>query len=150
MCENGKKCDKDQGCANNKKNQVITLDDSLIEYAKRRAEEIMMETQGFIAYSPPPGLTKFYEIKGKKVGVIISTMTTKEARGVFLYRPLSKHAESRFGGNIYTDDACLLMNKKATRCIMCSAPTRNEYLIKGKCPDCDGRSEWGGKNPRER
>jgi hypothetical protein len=34
------------------KNIFIVADDSLIEYAKRRAEEIMMETQGFIAYSP--------------------------------------------------------------------------------------------------
>jgi len=31
---------------------------------------------------------------------------------------------------------------------MCQAPTRNKYLIKSVCPDCDGRSEYNGTDPR--
>lgn len=33
--------------------KIISVDQSLIDYAKQRAEEKMLETQDFIAYSPP-------------------------------------------------------------------------------------------------
>lgn len=151
MCKNGEKCRKDINAPTTKGGNTFFIDDDLIRYDERRAKEIMMKRRGFVAYSHnSPRFIKFQEIKGKKVCIIISEITKEEARMIFLYRPFSKYAESRFGGNIYTDDVCLLINKKATRCIMCSAPTRNEYLTNGICPDCDGRSEWGGKNPRKR
>lgn len=150
MCKVGEKCLKDMNAPTIKGgNTIITVDDNLIEYAKRRAKEIMMETQGFVAYSPVPDFIKFEEIKGKKVCVIISQMIKEEARTIFLYRPFSQYAESRFGGNKYANDEYLLMNNQATQCKMCSAPTRNEYLVNGKCPDCDGRSEYNGKDPRK-
>ena len=92
---------------------------------------------------------KFYEIR-EGVGVVIQPMTKKEARTLFLYRPFSKYAESRFGGNVLVDDMALLINELATLCRMCAAPTKNMYLINGTCPDCDGRSERNGKNPRKK
>ncbi len=67
---------------------------------------------------------------------------------MFPYRPHSKYSESRFGGNELTDDIALLLNENATRCEMCTAPPRNEYLIQKVCPDCDGRSEYNGTSPR--
>ena len=81
---------------------------------------------------------------GNPVRVIIKPMTLEEARRVFARRPFSKYAETMFGGNDLVDDACLLINGSAQRCKMCQAPTRNEYLEKGICPDCDGRSEYNG------
>jgi len=81
---------------------------------------------------------------GKQVRVIIEPMTLEEARKVFARRPFSKYAETMFGGNNLTDDACLLINGLAQRCKMCQAPTRNDYLEKGICPDCDGRTEYNG------
>lgn len=68
-------------------------------------------------------------------------MTNEEARKRFPYRPYSRYAESRFGGNKFTDDACLLVNELAARCAICSAPTRKEYLKDRVCPDCDGRTK---------
>ena len=81
---------------------------------------------------------------GKQVRVIIQPMTLEEARKVLARRPFSKYAETRFGGNSLADDACLLINGSARRCTMCQAPTINEYLEKGICPDCDGRTEYNG------
>ncbi len=93
---------------------------------------------------------KLYDSReGKKIGVVIKPMTKEEARFIFPYRPFSEYAESRFGGNCYADDTCLFLNENATRCKMCAAPTRNEFLVDKTCPDCDGRSELNGKNPRE-
>lgn len=94
--------------------------------------------------------SKLYEVRGKEVLIITKPMTQEEARKIFLYRPYLPGCESRFGGNRYIYDAYLLINKQAKRCIMCSAPTRNEYLKNGICPDCDGRSERNGKDPRKR
>lgn len=85
----------------------------------------------------------------KKVKVIISEMTKEEARHIFQYRPHSKYSESRFGGNEYSDDKCLLLNGDATFCKMCGSPTANRYLIKDVCPDCDGRSEYHGTDPHK-
>ena len=84
---------------------------------------------------------------GKQVRVIIEPMTLEEARKVFARRPFSKYAETIFGGNNLADDTCLLINGSARRCKMCQSPTRNEYLEKGVCPDCDGRSEYNGADP---
>ena len=84
---------------------------------------------------------------GKQVMVIIQPMTLEEAHKVFARRPFSKYAETMFGGNNLTDDACLLINGSAQRCKMCQVPTRREFLDKGACPDCDGRSEYNGANP---
>lgn len=69
-------------------------------------------------------------------------LTREEARELFPYRPYSKYAESRFGGNELADDVALLLNELAKRCQICLAPTRNEYLVDNLCPDCDGRSEY--------
>lgn len=86
--------------------------------------------------------------QGKKVvKVITESMTKAEARNVFPYRPKSKYAESRFGGNSFTDDVSLILSGLATRCQRCNAPTRDEYLKEGVCPDCDGRSEYNGTDP---
>ena len=84
---------------------------------------------------------------GNPVRVIIKPAAMEKARKVFARRPFSKYAETRFGGNSLADDACLLINGSARRCKMCQAPTRREFLDKGTCPDCDGRSEYNGANP---
>lgn len=86
----------------------------------------------------------------KTVTVVVSQLTKMEAREMFPSRPTSKYSESRFGGNNMTDDIALLLAKTASRCGMCVAPTLKEYLNdEGYCPDCDGRSEYNGKDPRE-
>lgn len=90
------------------------------------------------------------EVNGKRVKVIIRPLTEEEARKVFPYRPHSKYSESRFGGNSFCDDAGLLINFYAKRCRICCATTRNEYLMKDICPDCDGRSESNGVDPHEK
>lgn len=82
--------------------------------------------------------------------VVAKPLTQREARKMFPYRPHSKYSESRFGGNGLEDDFALLLNGFAKRCGMCRAPTRNEYLSPySYCPDCDGRSEHNGTDPRE-
>lgn len=57
----------------------------------------------------------------------------------------SKYAESQFGGNNLYDDVCLLLNGLATRCKRCKSPTKDDYLLDGLCPDCDGRAEQNAK-----
>ncbi len=69
-------------------------------------------------------------------------MTLEIARRVFKGRPISKYAESRWGGDHLPDDTCLLLNNQAKRCWMCSATTITEFLQNGICPDCDGRTEF--------
>lgn len=85
--------------------------------------------------------------KPKEVTIVTTPLTQAEARQIFLYRPFSKYAESIFGGDNLYDDVCLLLNGLAQRCEMCQAPTKKEYLSP-HCPDCDGRSEYNGTNPR--
>jgi hypothetical protein len=86
----------------------------------------------------------------KEVTVVIKPLTGEEAREMFPYRPSSKYSESRFGHDSpIFDDFAALLNDKAKRCITCQAPTRLEYIKDNQCPDCDGRSEYNGKNPRE-
>ena len=80
--------------------------------------------------------------------VVKGPLSRDEAREMFPYRPFNKYAESRFGGDNLVDDIALLLNGLAKICIMCQAPTRNKYLIKSVCPDCDGRSEYNGTDPR--
>lgn len=49
----------------------------------------------------------------------------------------SKYAQTRWGGNEYYDDVCLLLNGLAKRCKNCKGPTKLKYLDKfGYCPDC--------------
>lgn len=83
----------------------------------------------------------------RKVWIAVRPMTKAQARKAYPYRPASKYSESRFGGNNLYDDVCLLLNGLATRCKTCQAPTKNDYLNNGMCPDCDGRSEYNGTNP---
>lgn len=87
-------------------------------------------------------------IRHKEVIVVTEPLTAEDARDMFPYRPRNKYSESRFGGNSLTDDEALLLGGDAMRCKMCSAPTRITYLKEGICPDCDGRSECNGINPR--
>lgn len=82
------------------------------------------------------------------VKVVVKKMTKEEARKEFPYRPFQRGGESPFGGNDLYDDVCLLLNGLAQRCKMCSAATKKEYLHEGVCPDCDGRSELRGLDPR--
>lgn len=82
-----------------------------------------------------------------EVTVVITPLTESEARQMFPYRPHNKYSESRYGGNSLTDDMALLLSGNAKRCGLCQAPTRIEYLSP-HCPDCDGRSEYNGTNPR--
>ncbi len=84
----------------------------------------------------------------RTVTVVIIPLTEKEARRIFLYRPHNKYSESRFGGNNLGDDTYLLLNEFGKRCKMCTASTKKEYLKEDTCPDCDGRSEYNGKDPR--
>ncbi|MAG20516.1 hypothetical protein CL618_03735 [archaeon] len=83
----------------------------------------------------------------KEVTVVVKPLSQDEARERFPYRPYNKYSESRFGGNNMVDDFALLLNDLAERCGMCSAPTKKKYLD-SYCPDCDGRSEYNGTDPR--
>ncbi len=97
-------------------------------------------------------MEEFFELRkveGVEVKVVTRPMTLEEARQVYPYRPFSKYAESRFGGNNLTDDFALLLGGNAVRCLMCQAPTKVEYLRDKVCPDCDGRSQLKGKDPHE-
>ncbi len=91
--------------------------------------------------------TKKQIMKGKEVTIIITPLTINEAQQMFPYRPHNKYSESRFGGNNLYDDTALLLNDRAKRCEMCHAPKKTEYL-NPYCPDCDGRSEYNGANPK--
>ena len=88
------------------------------------------------------------QIKNKEVIVVTEPLTAEEAREMYPYRPSNKYSESLFGGNNLVDDEALLLGGHAMRCKMCEAPTKRGYLIEGVCPDCDGRSEYNGINPR--
>lgn len=86
-------------------------------------------------------------VKGLEVKVVKRPLTKEESRRIFKGRPFSKFAESRFGGNGHTNDNTLVSLGKARPCRMCQAVTRNEDLLYGACPDCDGRSEAKGEDP---
>lgn len=102
-------------------------------------------------------LTEFFkddEVVDAKTGTIkrtvkiaVKRMTQTQARQAYPYRPFSKYAESRWGGNTLYDDVCLVINGRARRCKICQAPTTNQLLENGVCPDCDGRAEYNGHNP---
>lgn len=94
--------------------------------------------------------TRILEIDGTKraVTVVKESMTKEEARQMYPYRPFNRYSESRFGGNTLMDDTAILLNDFGNRCKMCRAPTIIKYLKEGICPDCDGRAEYHGKNPR--
>ena len=87
--------------------------------------------------------------RGKRdVAVVTTPLTRDEAREMFPYRPYSKYAETKWGGNTLVDDVALILGGDAARCGMCKAPTRKKYLLEGVCPDCDGRAEYAEDNPR--
>jgi len=105
-----------------------------------------MTTQAEVAV--PPFFEEQTHNSGQKIKVIIRQMRNKtEARSIFHYRPISPHIESRWGGDAYCDDDCMLENDHAKRCRMCMAVTQFKYLVSDVCPDCDGRSELGGVDP---
>jgi hypothetical protein len=80
---------------------------------------------------------------------VVEPLTLSEAREIYPYRPYSKYAESRHGGDIHADDETLLKNGIAKRCSMCQAPTKLIYLSPD-CPDCNGFFELLGFDPREK
>ncbi len=84
------------------------------------------------------------------VKVILEPMIRDEARKIFPYRPIKDGvAESNHcGWPLYRDDE-ELMKKHARPCAMCTAPTLRTHLINMICPDCDGRAERAGKDPRK-
>lgn len=101
-------------------------------------------------------LTEFFEeqkvdagpVTAKRtVKIAVKPMTKEQARQAYSYRPFSKYAETRWGGNTLVDDVCLVINGQARRCKMCQAPTKNQFLANGVCSDCDGRAEYSGYNP---
>ena len=79
--------------------------------------------------------------------VAVKPMTLEQGKRAYPYRPYSKYATSRWGGNTLVDDVCLVINGLAVRCKMCQAPTKKQYLEEGTCPDCDGRAEYSGHSP---
>ena len=89
-------------------------------------------------------------VRGLLVKAITTPLTIEKSRRILKDRPFSKFAESRFGGNRYTNDGALVSLKKGRPCKMCKAVTRNEFLLYDTCPDCDGRSEAGERNPHYR
>ena len=91
---------------------------------------------------------KIHGERKKEVTIVTSSLTKEEAREMFPYRPHNKYSESRFGGDNLIDDFALLLNGGAIKCIMCKAPTMKGYIMNKKCPDCDGRSEYNGTDPR--
>lgn len=99
---------------------------------------------------------------GREITVVVEPLTPSEARQMFCYRPYDNGSESRFGGNELMDDVALILNGLAERCGMCEAPTRKNklsYILREQfpsehtrraptCPDCDGRAEYNGMDPR--
>lgn len=105
-----------------------------------------MTTQAEVAVSPL--FEEQLHSSGKTIKVVIRQMKNKtEARGVYPYRPVSPHIESRWGGDAYCDDDCMLENDHAKRYKMCMAVTQLKHLVNNICPDCDGRSELDGIDP---
>lgn len=84
------------------------------------------------------------EINGKKVKILTRRMEREDARKVFPYRPYSKYSESLFGGDERDDDIHLIVSMEATWCGLCNAPTRNQCLHDGICPDCERWAELEG------
>lgn len=76
-------------------------------------------------------------------------MTKEEARKIFPYRPFSKFAESRYGGNNLLSDKDLLHRGHAKLCFICTAPTKRTHLKNNVCPDCISSTEKENKNPKE-
>ncbi len=99
-----------------------------------------MNTQFKVAVTPL--FEEQLHSSGKTIKVVVRQMRNKiEARSIFHYRPISAHIESRWGGDAYCDDDCMLENDHAKRCKMCMAVTQSRHLVNNICPDCDGRSE---------
>lgn len=93
---------------------------------------------------------KVKEVDGEKCLVAVKPMTREQARQAYPYRPYSKYAESRFGGNESFDDNFLIISEYGARCKMCQAPTKKEHLIDEICYDCNGYAEFNGMNPHKK
>ncbi len=104
--------------------------------------------------SPVKSLFKLQEVSsGGKVKVIIDPMTLDESRGQFPYRPFKENSESVWLINEQNlPEWLLILNGKAIRCGKCYAATEIRYLKYSSktlvCPDCDGRAEASGLDPR--
>ena len=60
-----------------------------------------------------PEMQSFFETKkvnGRNVLVAVVPMTMEQARQAYPYRPYSRYAESKFGGNTHYDDFAVLLN----------------------------------------
>ncbi len=115
------------------------------------------QEQGFmskVSNSPVKSLYKLKElVPGQKLRVIIDPMTLEESRQQFPYRPFAKNSESIYLTNEKNlPEWLLILNGKAIRCGTCYAATDIKYLKETSksllCPDCDGRSELYGLDPR--
>lgn len=98
----------------------------------------------------PQGCVGERVMRGVTVKVIKRPLLKEESRKIFPYRPFSKYAESRFGGDDLADDEALIKSRIAVPCKMCDAATKNNHLLYGVCPDCDGRAEAWGRDPHRR
>jgi hypothetical protein len=104
--------------------------------------------------SPAKQLFKLKEISpDHKVKVIIDPMALDESRKEFPYRPFKENSESVWLINEQNlPEWLLILNGKAIRCGKCYATTEIEYLKYSSktlvCPDCDGRAEASGLDPR--
>lgn len=96
-------------------------------------------------------------LKAKKVTVPMSLEESRKlypAIRPFLVKNGNVIAESIFGGTKRSEDGeligdlALLKSGDGVPCRMCPAPTEKIYLVNGVCPDCDGRSETNGADPR--
>ncbi len=91
-----------------------------------------------------------FEGKHNGVRVIIRPMTREQAREIFLYRPVKEgQAESKHCGYPLLLDSHELVKRHARPCKWCTALTLRIHLVSGSCPDCDGRSELSGFDPRK-
>lgn len=93
------------------------------------------------------------EVDCQDVLVVHTPMTREQAREEYPGRPheptKTRLVESRYGGVGYAGgDVEMMMNKEGVKCAMCEAPTKKDFLKEGVCPDCDGRAEAQGNDPR--
>jgi len=82
----------------------------------------------------------------KRVLVAIRSMTKQQAVQAYPYRQ-HQGGRSRWGTKDGEFDVPYVFANKAKRCEMCRAVTLIELLLKGVCPDCDGRAEYLGYDP---
>lgn len=117
-----------------------------------------------VTMSQRRGLLRFLFGPGRTMRVFVFTdVSPEEARIDFqLTRPYSPRHESRWATEVLPgvrgvgrhsspqtpDDLFLLETEQGRSCAKCQAVTLNCNLKQGVCPDCDGRAEFAGFNPR--